>query len=578
MYAVTVTSSTASSTNTATDDELRRPAAAAARPGGRAGSAGCRRPPRPATSSPADDRDRDRQEHRQHQRQRGGREELPVGHHRGQERAPAPRRRHDPGDGEQHRDQRRQRAQQAQHSHTRRRRSRSPSSTRVTAALRRPCGVRLRPPIAALPAAVVRRGPLPASPVRPVPGQLQHHLLQRAPLRRQPAHRHPGPTRRALSAAGSSARTIERSPLRCTTCPSSTPDRRGRDPACAPAPARSGRAGSSRSASSTSRPAFITPTRVHSASTSLSRWLDSTTVVPCAAKLPQQRAHLADAAGVEAVGGLVEEQQLRLAQQRRGDAEPLPHPQRVRPHRAAVDAAEPDAHQRLLDAVGAVPPRPPRPGGVEQPQVGPPGQVRATPRAPRPAPRPAAAPAPACRGIGPPSTSTRPRWRARARAASGPAWSCPSRSGRAARTATPVGTVQRPPRRRRRRRRKRLTKPSVSIDGHVGPPPGQLGDRAVQHVGPTAPSSSDPDRPGGCAPPPTAAASRRGPRAPGHRDGTPARGAAPLDAALGDAAAGRAPARTRPAPRRTPRRRAAASPVSATRGRPARLAAAVGAR
>ena len=44
-------------------------------------------------------------------------------------------------------------------------------------------------------------------------------------------------------------------------------------------------------------------------------------------EVPQQRAHLADSPRVEAVGGLVEEQQLGLAQQRGRDAEPLAHSQ-----------------------------------------------------------------------------------------------------------------------------------------------------------------------------------------------------------------------------------------------------------
>ena len=42
------------------------------------------------------------------------------------------------------------------------------------------------------------------------------------------------------------------------------------------------------------------------------------------------RAHLAHAGRVEAVGRLVEDEQLRVLEQRRGDAEPLLHAQRVR--------------------------------------------------------------------------------------------------------------------------------------------------------------------------------------------------------------------------------------------------------
>ena len=46
-------------------------------------------------------------------------------------------------------------------------------------------------------------------------------------------------------------------------------------------------------------------------------------------EVPQQRAHPAHALGVKAVGGLVEDQHLGVAEQRVGDAEPLTHPERV---------------------------------------------------------------------------------------------------------------------------------------------------------------------------------------------------------------------------------------------------------
>ena len=54
---------------------------------------------------------------------------------------------------------------------------------------------------------------------------------------------------------------------------------------------------------------------------------------------PQQRAQLGDALGVEAVGRLVEQQQLRPAEQRLCDAEPLLHPHRERAH-APVDLCQ----------------------------------------------------------------------------------------------------------------------------------------------------------------------------------------------------------------------------------------------
>ncbi len=49
------------------------------------------------------------------------------------------------------------------------------------------------------------------------------------------------------------------------------------------------------------------------------------------AEAPQEVAHLHDPGGVEAVGGLIEDQQRGILEQRRGDAEALLHPQRIGP-------------------------------------------------------------------------------------------------------------------------------------------------------------------------------------------------------------------------------------------------------
>ena len=70
--------------------------------------------------------------------------------------------------------------------------------------------------------------------------------------------------------------------------------------------------------------------------------------------LAQQPAHPADAGRVEAVGGLVEDQHLGVAEQRGGDREPLAHA-----HRVALDAAvgglgQPDGVEHLLDALDRV--------------------------------------------------------------------------------------------------------------------------------------------------------------------------------------------------------------------------------
>src|SRR5207302_2887544 len=50
---------------------------------------------------------------------------------------------------------------------------------------------------------------------------------------------------------------------------------------------------------------------------------------PLAGQAANEVAHVAHAGRVEAGSGLVQEEQLRLPQKRRGDAEPLAHPVRV---------------------------------------------------------------------------------------------------------------------------------------------------------------------------------------------------------------------------------------------------------
>ena len=66
----------------------------------------------------------------------------------------------------------------------------------------------------------------------------------------------------------------------------------------------------------------------------------------------QQVTHPADAGGVETVGRLVEDQYGGVAEQSRGDAEPLPHAERVVTHPAArFPGVEADPGQHLLDPV-----------------------------------------------------------------------------------------------------------------------------------------------------------------------------------------------------------------------------------
>jgi hypothetical protein len=63
---------------------------------------------------------------------------------------------------------------------------------------------------------------------------------------------------------------------------------------------------------------------------------------------PEQIAHPPDALRVQPVGRLVENQHLRIPQQRRRHAEALPHAQRVSPECAAADRGEPDKLQDLV--------------------------------------------------------------------------------------------------------------------------------------------------------------------------------------------------------------------------------------
>ena len=82
---------------------------------------------------------------------------------------------------------------------------------------------------------------------------------------------------------------------------------------------------------------------------------------PAAGLVAQQVAHPADAGRVEPVAGLVEDQHLGVAQQRRRDGEPLAHAHRVALHPAVARLGQPDLLEHL---VGAARPdgRPPRPG------------------------------------------------------------------------------------------------------------------------------------------------------------------------------------------------------------------------
>src|SRR5690606_36201131 len=74
-------------------------------------------------------------------------------------------------------------------------------------------------------------------------------------------------------------------------------------------------------------------------------------------EVAEQRTDPADAFGVEPVGGLVEEEDLRVAEQRLRDAEPLTHPEAVGPRALALGAGQPDEVERRLAALEREPRR-----------------------------------------------------------------------------------------------------------------------------------------------------------------------------------------------------------------------------
>ena len=71
--------------------------------------------------------------------------------------------------------------------------------------------------------------------------------------------------------------------------------------------------------------------------------------MPLVGEPADQAAHVAHPARVEAGGGLVEQQQPRLAQQRRGDPEPLAHPVRVAADPVLGAVGQLDGLERLVD-------------------------------------------------------------------------------------------------------------------------------------------------------------------------------------------------------------------------------------
>ena len=91
-----------------------------------------------------------------------------------------------------------------------------------------------------------------------------------------------------------------------------------------------------------SSPNRMTTRWSHTASISDS-WCDETiTVRPLRPRSPEQLPDLHDPGRVQPVGRLVEDQQLRVREEGRGDAQPLLHAQREALHRLPVPAREAD--------------------------------------------------------------------------------------------------------------------------------------------------------------------------------------------------------------------------------------------
>ena len=99
-----------------------------------------------------------------------------------------------------------------------------------------------------------------------------------------------------------------------------------------------------------SRPWLMTTTSSTVWATSESTWLESSTVRPSAARSAQEVAQPADALGVEAVGGLVEHEDPRIAEQRGGEAEPLGHAEREAAGAPPGGVAEVDELEHLVGA------------------------------------------------------------------------------------------------------------------------------------------------------------------------------------------------------------------------------------
>ena len=106
-------------------------------------------------------------------------------------------------------------------------------------------------------------------------------------------------------------------------------------------------------------------------STSCSRWLETRIVLPSCAEVAQEAAQPADALGVQAVRGLVEDEHLRVAEQGGGQAEALAHAHAVLTGALAGGRRDAGELEQLVDPASGIEPasastrrwsRPLRPG------------------------------------------------------------------------------------------------------------------------------------------------------------------------------------------------------------------------
>ena len=105
--------------------------------------------------------------------------------------------------------------------------------------------------------------------------------------------------------------------------------------------------------------------------TSASTWLETSTVRPSGGERAQEVAQPAHALRVEPVRRLVEDEQLGLAEQRRREAEPLAHAERVALDAASCRVLELDERSTSSTRESGTPD-----GAAEHPQVVAPGATR----------------------------------------------------------------------------------------------------------------------------------------------------------------------------------------------------------